>query len=326
MNAAQSGNTHEVELGSQLIDRLFLGATPWSHEIEKAVRPFHLQAARRIGGVRLDGDPTGVALGSAILRRLAEARPIGGHMETIAESIETAVQNALKHDLAFRLTGLPHAVRPMSLGQVAFMQALLAGDRSLIFGVGPTGTGKTHLAVAAGLSLVAEQRFKTLVLTRPRVMLEGEVMTAALRSETAYDEQLTPIEDVLHDLIGPDEIRRQTEHGLIQIVPLGRMRGRTFNDAYVLIDEAQNMTVRKMRMALTRIGRNARMVVTGDPRQIDLPHEEPSGLIHILRLISGTDLALIHKFQNQEIVRNDLVSRIEALYSHEDSPEIRAAA
>ena len=317
---------HEVELGEALVERLFIGADPWIHEIEQAVRPFHLQAGRRPGGVLFGGDPAAISLAEAILRRLAETQTRGGGPSPIGEVVRAAVQNTLKHDLAFRFTGLPHAVRPMSVGQAAFMSAMLSDTHPLIFGVGPTGTGKTHLAVAAGLSQVAEQRFKTLIITRPRVMLEGEVMTASLRAETAYDEQLTPIEDVLHDLIGPDEIKRQLDHGLIQIMPLGRMRGRSFNDSFVIVDEAQNMTVRKMRMALTRLGRNARMVVTGDPRQIDLPQQEPSGLIHILRLISGTDLALIHRFQNQEIVRNDVVARIEALYSGEDSPEIRAAA
>jgi phosphate starvation-inducible protein PhoH and related proteins len=316
---------HEVELSPSLVERLFSGVDPWIQQVEAAVRPFRLQASRRATGVQVGGDPAAVALASAVIRLLAETKP--GRLEApIAEVIETAVQNTLKHDLAFRLSGMPRAVRPMSVSQVAFMNAILSGERQLIFGVGPTGTGKTHLAVAAGLNLVAEQKCKTMIITRPRVMLEGEVMTPALRAETAYDEQLTPIEDVLHDLIGPDEIKRQIEHELIQIMPLGRMRGRSFNDAYVLVDEAQNMTVRKMRMALTRMGRNARMVVTGDPRQIDLPHEEPSGLLHILRLLAGTDLAHIHKFQNQEIVRNDLVARIEALYSREDSPEIRAAA
>jgi phosphate starvation-inducible protein PhoH and related proteins len=104
------------------------------------------------------------------------------------------------------------------------------------------------------------------------------------------------------------------------------MRGRTFNQSFIVVDEAQNMTVRKMRMAVTRLGRASRMVVTGDPAQHDLPSGEPSGLTHILRLIGGTDLALVHQFQNLEIIRNDLVASIEALYSLEDHEDIRPAA
>ena len=119
------------------------------------------------------------------------------------------------------------------------MSALLSHSHPLIFGVGPTGTGKTHLAVAAGLSQVAEQRFKTLIITRPRVMLEGEVMTASLRAETAYDEQLTPIEDVLHDLIGPDEFRVMKPNAVI----LNVGRGPVINEA-ALVKALTEKTIR----------------------------------------------------------------------------------
>jgi phosphate starvation-inducible PhoH-like protein len=156
--------------------------------------------------------------------------------------------------------------------------------------------------------------------------MEGEILTPELSAETADDQQLTPIEDVLRELIGREEIRRLTDHGLIEIMPLGRMRGRTFNETFVVVDEAQNMTVRKMRMAVTRIGRASCMVVTGDPVQNDLPSGETSGLTHFLRLIDGTDLALVHQFQNLEIIRNDLVARIEALFSQEHGADMRAAA
>ena len=318
----------EVELAAAAVERLFSGLATPAREIEAAVAPFRLQLVPLSGAVRASGDPAGLILARDILHYVGEALKTTGGLsdQMIRETAAAAIENALKHDLAFRLTGLPHAVRPMSLSQVAFMEALLHDRHELIFGVGPTGTGKTHLAVAAGVTLVAEERFKSFIVTRPRVRLEGEVMTPALRAETAYDEQLTPIEDVLHELIGHDELKRMIDHGLIQILPLGRLRGRSFNDAFVLIDEAQNMTVRNMRMALTRLGRASRMVVTGDPRQVDLPSEETSGLLHILRLISGTDLALIHRFSNQQIIRNDLVARLEALYSQGDSPEVRAAA
>jgi phosphate starvation-inducible PhoH-like protein len=214
----------------------------------------------------------------------------------------------------------------MSLSQAAFMNAMLFSPRSLIFGVGPTGTGKTHLAIAAGLNQVAELRFKSLVITRPHVRLEGEIMTPELRAETAYGEQLTPIEDELHALIGREDTRRRIEKGLIEIVPLGRMRGRTFNETFVVVDEAQNMTVRKMRMAVTHLGRGSRMIVTGDPVQNDLPSGETSGLTHLLGMIAGTDLAMVHQFQNIEIIRNDLVARIEMLYSREDGVGFPAAA
>ena len=307
---------------------LFAEAAISGKQIHHAVRPFRLTVSPRPGGVRIAGDEIAVSLTREMLAQISQVVKTGHSVsgDVINHIVTATVENALKHELAYRLTGLHRPVRPMSLSQVAFMNAMLSSDRALVFGVGPTGTGKTHLAIAAGLNLVTEKQFKTLVITRPRGMLEGDVMTPALRAETVYDEQLTPIEDALHDLIGRDETNRQIEHGLLDIVPLGRMRGRSFNESFILIDEAQNMNRQKMRMALTRLGRNSRMVVTGDPAQTVLPGDEPSGLTHVLRLLSGTDIALVHQFQNHQIIRNDIVAKLEALYSDEDHPEVRAAA
>ena len=157
-------------------------------------------------------------------------------------------------------------------------------------------------------------------------MLEGEIVTPALRSETVYDDQLVAIEDALSDLLGHDEMRRRIDHGLIEILPLGRLRGRTFNECVIVIDEAQNMTIPKMRMALTRLGRGSRMIVTGDPDQSDLAFDEPSGLNHILSLICDTNLAFVHRFNVHQIVRNDLVAKIESLYSQSCEPVFRDVA
>lgn len=131
-----------------------------------------------------------VKLAAEILERLSEAAKDGAALNDtlVRDTAASVVDYELKHDLAYRLKGLRNAVRPMSLSQVAFMDAMLSSGRELIFGVGPTGTGKTRLAVAAGLDLIAEGRFKSFKITRPRVMLEGEVMTPALRAETVYDE------------------------------------------------------------------------------------------------------------------------------------------
>lgn len=332
MNSVPHSNqktvTQDIEISPQSARILFSGADAAGHNISLAVRPFRMGISPVTGGIRLAGEEIAVSLVAEMMRRIVEATKAG---QTISEPMvnsvaASTVQDALKHELAFRLNGIHSAVRPMSLSQVAYMNSMLFSDRPLIFGVGPTGTGKTHLAIAAGLNLIADKHFKSMVVTRPRGMLEGDIMTAALRAETVYDEQLTPIEDALRDLIGRDETKRQIEHGLLEITPLGRMRGRSFNECFILVDEAQNMGKKMMRMALTRLGRNSRMVVTGDPAQVALAGDEPSGLPHILKHIAGTDIALIHQFQNYQIIRNATVARIEAIYSGEDDPEIRAAA
>lgn len=332
MNSVPCSNqgtvTQDIELAAQSAQILFAGTDAAGHNTQRAVKPFRVAISPVPGGVRLTGDEIAVSLVAEMMRRITEATKAGHAInEPMVNSVAvSAVQDALKHELAFRLNGIHSAVRPMSLSQVAFMNAMLFSDRPLIFGIGPTGTGKTHLAIAAGLNLIADKHFKSMVVTRPRGMLEGDIMTAALRAETVYDEQLTPIEDELRELIGRDETKRLIEHGLLEITPLGRMRGRSFNECFILIDEAQNMGKKMMRMALTRLGRGSRMVVTGDPAQVALSGDEPSGLPHILKHIAGTDIALVHQFQNHQIIRNATVAKIEAIYSSEDDPELRAAA
>jgi phosphate starvation-inducible protein PhoH and related proteins len=325
---AAAVRSHDMDLPPRHVELLFSGSDAPARHIELAVRPYRLQIAEQPRGARFTGDELAVMLAERVMERIGAAVRSTGRVDEalINDTVVAVIQAALKRDLAFRLTGLRQPLRPVSLSQVAFMNAMMHADRALIFGIGPTGTGKTHLAIAAGLSLVAESRFKSMVITRPHVRMEGEVLTPELRAETVYDEQLTPIEDALRDLVGREEIRRLTDLGLIEIMPLGRMRGRTFNESFIVVDEAQNMTVRKMRMAVTRLGRASRMVITGDPAQHDLPSGETSGLGHLMQLVSGTDLAFVHRFQNQEIIRNDLVARIEALYSREDGLGTRAAA
>lgn len=331
MNFQDPGQTpiaRDMVLPARSAETLFAGADAPGHNIERCVRPFHLTVSPIERGVRLAGDEVAVSLAEAILGQIVEALELGQAVsqQSVIELAISTVDDALKHRLAFRLNGIRNPVRPMSLSQVAFMNAMLFTDHPLIFGVGPTGTGKTHLAIAAGLTLVADKHFKSLVVTRPRGFSGNENSSPALRDDHANPQHLSPIEDVLRDLIGRDESKRQAEHGLLEVTTLDRMRGRSFNESFILIDEAQNMRKQTMRMALTRLGQKSRMVVTGDPAQSALAGDEPSGLPHILNLIAGTKIALVHQFRNHQIIRNDTVAKIEAIYSSEDHPGVRAAA
>lgn len=287
--------------------------------IESALHPYRFELTATRAGLQVSGDDAAVLLASKILERFAVLLREKQSPDTasLRDLIASVVDNALRHELAFRLKGLSHPVRAMSLGQVEFFKSLLTGEPKLVFGVGPTGTGKTHLAIAAGLNLLAEERVKRLVITRPHVVMEGEIVTAAIRQDQEYDDQFAAFEDILHNLVGHEEFDRLVSHRLLEITPLGRMRGRTFNDAYIVIDDAQNMTIRKMRMAVTRLGQGARMVVTGDPSHTDLRGDEPSGLPHLLRLIEGTGIADIHRFDTGQIIRNETVARIEKLYAQQ---------
>src|SRR6185295_3892997 len=311
----------DAQLPQRLVDTLFASPDAPGHRIEAAVRPFRLRITPLRGAVRLEGDPLAVALAEKTIKSIAADLKTTGRADAalIQDAAAAVIQHALKHDLSFRIVGLRNALCPMSLSQVAFMNAMLFSQQSLIFAIGPTGTGKTHLAIAAGLNLVADAHFKRLIITRPHVRVDGEVITPELRAEVAYDAQLTPIEDELHALVGREETQRLIAAGLVEIMPLGRMRGRTFNGSFIVVDEAQHMSVRNMRMVVTRLGRGSRMVVTGDPAQSELSSGETSGLTYLLGMIAGTDLATVYKFENQEIIRNDLVARIETLYSRDDA-------
>lgn len=295
---------------------------------QQAVHPFSFRISPTAQGVQVSGDEPAVMIASRIIEQIVQAT--GGNKIADAALLDATVSkvkaNTLKLDLAFRLPGLTHPVVPMSLNQVAFMQTLLSPGQQLILGVGPTGTGKTHLAIAAALNHLAEERVKHIVITKPHVMMEGEVATPASRLELENDSQFDFFEDILRDLIGYQPFNQLVEQRQLELLPLGHMRGRTFNDAFVIVDEAQNMSVRKMRMAVTRIGRASRMVVTGDPTHVDLRGDETSGLAHLIGLLQGTDIAKIHHFENSQIIRNSLVARLEELYAGQREPSAAFAA
>ncbi len=322
----QTVETREFEITDVVLQHMLLAPNGLGRLIEAAMRPYRLSLEAAGGAIRLRGDCLAVTLGTEVLERIAGAQS-AGHLDSSAlrRAVSESIAYALRHELSFRLVGLTNAVRPKSLSQVAFMNLLLHAQHQLILGVGPTGTGKTHLALAAGLNALASGQVKTLVATRPHLILEGEVVTESMRAETSDDYQLRPIEDELHALLGAAEVKKLKEQERLEILPLGRMRGRTFHDAFIVIDEAQNMTVRKMRMALTRLGLGSRMVVTGDPSQIHLREEEPSGLPHLLDMIAETDVALVHEFHGAHIIRSDVVARLEALYERVGMGNARAA-
>jgi phosphate starvation-inducible PhoH-like protein len=310
----------EVRAPGLLREQLLVDRGGLLKPIEDAVAPYRFRVDATQDGIRVEGEEVAVILAATILGRLAEAAAGGEAIDhdRVSAAILAGIEYDLKHDLAFRLTGLSHPVRPMSLNQVAYMQALLSREKALIIGVGPTGTGKTHLALAAGVNQLALEHVKHLVITRPHVVMEGEIVTPEARQETEYDEQFRIFEDILIELVGYREFAQLVEHRQLEITPLGRMRGRTFNDSLIIVDEAHNMTVRKTRMAVTRIGRGSRMVIAGDPVQVDLRNGERSGLAHLCELVEGTDLATIHRFETSHIVRARIVAQLEELFARQD--------
>ena len=207
---------------------------------------------------------------------------------------------------------------PKTLGQKLYLQSILA--HPIVFGIGPAGTGKTYLAMAAAVSALLKNEVERIILTRPAVEA-GETLgflPGDLREKILP--YLRPLYDALNDMLDAEDISRLTEKGVIEIAPLAYMRGRTLSHAFVVLDEAQNTTPEQMMMFLTRLGEDSRMVITGDITQIDLPRAKASGLLevrHILSAIPGIDF---HTFSGSDVVRHPLVGKIIDAYENYRSP------
>jgi phosphate starvation-inducible PhoH-like protein len=205
--------------------------------------------------------------------------------------------------------------------QVHYVEALRDEALDLIFGVGPAGTGKTFLAVAAAVEAMKQERVDRIVVTRPAV--EAGEKLGYLPGDLAekVDPYLQPIWDAFRSQMGETDLRNRRERRLIEVAPLAFMRGRTLSNAFVIVDEAQNATILQMKMVLTRLGEGSRMVVTGDPSQSDLARTDQSGLAHALRILEGLPGVEAIRFAAQDVVRHRLVARIIEAY---DSDEMRA--
>ena len=199
---------------------------------------------------------------------------------------------------------------------------------TITFGIGPAGTGKTFLAIAMAVAALSRREVNRIILTRPAVeagerlgFLPGDLMAKV-------DPYLRPLFDALHDMLDPERVSAHLEKGVIEVAPLAFMRGRTLNDSFVILDEAQNTTPEQMKMFLTRLGFGSRMVVTGDVTQVDLPREQRSGLLVVGDILEGVEGVDFVRFGGEDVVRHKLVQRIVAAYAEHaerSAPELRPA-
>ena len=203
-------------------------------------------------------------------------------------------------------------VTPKTVGQKKYIEAIRAHD--ITFGIGPAGTGKTYLAMAMAVAALKEEKVSRIILTRPAVeagealgFLPGDLYEKI----TPY---LRPLHDALQDMLPGEEIQKYMERNIIEIAPLAYMRGRTLNNAFIILDEAQNATAEQMFMFLTRLGFSSRAVVTGDETQVDLPQQKRSGLVEAHRALQGVEGIAIVEFTRRDVIRHPLVQRIIAAY------------
>jgi phosphate starvation-inducible PhoH-like protein len=214
------------------------------------------------------------------------------------------------------LPGVRRIIQPKTSGQAEYMAKIAEHD--IVVGIGPAGTGKTYLAVAAAVDALARKRVRRIVLARPAVEAGESLGFLPGDMQAKVDPYLRPLYDALDDMMPPERVARALETRVIEIAPLAFMRGRTLGDAFVILDEAQNATNLQMKMFLTRLGVNSKIVITGDRTQIDLPKREESGLLQVERILPGIEGIAFHYFTEADVVRHRLVREIIKAYA-EDS-------
>ena len=203
-------------------------------------------------------------------------------------------------------------VKPKTLGQEKYVQAIR--DNTIVIGVGPAGTGKTYLAVAMAVSAFRAKEVNRIILTRPAVEAGEKLGFLPGDLQQKVDPYLRPLYDALFDMLGAENFQRYQEKGNIEVAPLAYMRGRTLDDSFIILDEAQNTTTEQMKMFLTRLGFNSKMVVTGDITQIDLPDGKRSGLVEITKILKNIEDIKTVKFSEKDVVRHKLVQDIIKAY------------
>ncbi|MGV3150001.1 PhoH family protein [Rothia sp. 11273D007AR] len=207
-------------------------------------------------------------------------------------------------------------IRPKTINQKSYVDAIDAN--TVVFGIGPAGTGKTYLAMAKAVQALQSKEVNRIILTRPAVEAGERLGFLPGSLNEKIDPYLRPLYDALHDMMDPETIPRLMEAGTIEVAPLAYMRGRTLNDAFIILDEAQNTTVEQMKMFLTRLGFGSKMVITGDVTQVDLPGGQASGLKQIRQILEGIDDIHFAVLQAEDVVRHSLVSDIVSAYDKWD--------
>ena len=233
-----------------------------------------------------------------------------------------AAEALLSETLVITHRGRP--IRPRTVGQARYVRNLLGSE--LTFCIGPAGTGKTFLAMAAAVAALKAGEVSRLVLTRPIVEAGEQLGFLPGDMLEKVDPYLRPLYDALHDIIGVDRTMRLRDHGTLEVLPLAYMRGRTLNDAFMVLDEAQNATPGQVKMFLTRMGFGSKMVVTGDITQSDLPAGVESGLRNALRVLEGVEGVSVSRLQPEDIVRHQLVHRIVQAYARAEAADREGGA
>lgn len=282
---------------------------------------YHVNIVNRGCDVKLSGEEDDVAKVTEIIEGLLMLLEKG---ETISEQNIRYVMNVMEEDRSLDkirdltssdcicLTTSGKPVKPKTVGQKKYVEAIR--DNTVVFGVGPAGTGKTYLAVAMAVRAFKAQEVNRIILTRPAVEAGESLGFLPGDLQTKVDPYLRPLYDALFEMLGEESFNKHLEKGTIEVAPLAYMRGRSLNDSFIILDEAQNTTVEQMKMFLTRLGFNSKAVVTGDITQIDLPGNKRSGLIEVLKILKHVEDISTMRFNEKDVVRSKIVQDIIRAY------------
>jgi len=295
----------------------------FDEHLRQIERRLNVEIASRGNRFRVTGMPGAAKAGSDVLRSLFQ---IAGKERLDPERVHVALQESVMNaaDLStdelgdeadvvdYSIQTRQKLVRARGRNQKAYLKSIREHD--LAFGIGPAGTGKTYLAVASAIDALENEEVRRIILVRPAVEAGERLGFLPGDMSQKVDPYLRPMYDALFDMLGPEQVGRLIEKSVIEVAPLAFMRGRSLNDSFVILDEAQNTSVAQMKMFLTRIGFGSRSVVTGDVTQIDLPQGQLSGLRNAIDILSGVEGVSFTYFTPQDVVRHQLVQRIVEAY------------
>lgn len=297
--------------------------------MKKIERAFHITAVMREDSMKLLGNERDVDRASRVFYQLLELSRRGNQIteqnvdyaiSLTFEEKETSLSEIDKDLICHTISGKP--VKPKTLGQKSYVDRIR--ERMIVFGIGPAGTGKTYLAMAMAITAFKNEEVSRIILTRPAIEAGEKLGFLPGDLQSKVDPYLRPLYDALHQIMGADSFMKNMEKGLIEVAPLAYMRGRTLDNAFIILDEAQNTTPAQMKMFLTRIGFGSKVVITGDATQKDLSPGAVSGLDVALKVLKKVDDIGICQLTSSDVVRHPLVQRIVKAYEDYEKKEQRS--
>ena len=301
-----------LNLTSEQISVLFGN---FDENINKIQNEYNVSIVNRSEGLKIIGEPKNIEDAEKAVKALVDIASSGQNLsEQTVRYVTSMVADGAENQLS-QLTGDGvcvtaggKIVRPRTVGQKKYIESI--GQNTIVLGIGPAGTGKTYLAVAMAVKAFRNHEIKKIILTRPAVEAGEKLGFLPGDLQDKFDPYLRPLYDALFDMFGAESFQRYMEKGIIEVAPLAYMRGRTLDEAFIILDEAQNTTSEQIKMFLTRLGNESKMVITGDITQIDLPDSRRSGLVEAMKVLKGIDDICIHKFTEKDVVRHKLVQDI----------------